>query len=61
MGAGSVVAAAGGRGMRRRIRGGDNSASRADDFFGIGGVRAFFHHWGIHFAVQCDGAGHREL
>jgi hypothetical protein len=61
MGAGRVVAAAGGRGLRRRFGRGHADTHPTYDLFGIGGVRAFFRYCGIHIAVQCDGAGHREL
>ena len=52
MGACSVVADAAGGRVRGRVGGKYNCAHSAERVFGVGGVRAFFHHYGRHFAVQ---------
>jgi hypothetical protein len=60
MGAGSVVAA-GDCGVRRRIDGEYRYDHVADDFLCVGGVHAFFHYYGSHFAMQCYGGWDRKL
>ena len=60
MGAGSDFAAAGGGlcgGLGRR----HNCAHTTQCVLGVGGVRAFFHYYGSHVAMQCNGAGDGKL
>ena len=60
MGAGSVVAAVG-RGMRGRLGGEYRHDQLSHYFLCVGGVHAFFHHYGSHFAVQCNRGWDRKL
>lgn len=61
MGAGGVGAAAGERGLRRRIGREYGHDHLAYHFFGVGGVYASFHCCRSYVAMQCDGAGNRKF